>query len=52
MEQAEIRQGIAQRIIAADTLAWTEGMAEWKPANSVPELASLFSMTPPPIPGK
>jgi len=28
--------------VTADTLVWTEGMAEWQAAGSVPELAPLF----------
>ncbi len=33
-----------------ETLVWKEGMASWATAGSVPELASLFSATPPPLP--
>ena len=33
-----------------DTLAWTQGMAEWKPAGEVQELSGLFGAAPPPLP--
>jgi membrane protease subunit (stomatin/prohibitin family) len=32
------------------TLVWKPGMAQWTRAGEVPELASLFTNTPPPIP--
>ena len=37
------------------TLAWTQGMAQWAPAETIPELKSLFStktQEPPPIPSE
>ncbi|MGN0213574.1 MAG: CD225/dispanin family protein [Muribaculaceae bacterium] len=33
------------------TLVWTEGMPEWKPANTVAELTPLFQGTTPPAMG-
>ena len=36
--------------INASVLIWTQGMPQWATAGSIPELAGLFSMTPPPIP--
>lgn len=41
----------AQRSFTADTLVWKQGMANWLPAGSVPELSGVFSQMPPPIPG-
>ncbi|MBT2224603.1 SPFH domain-containing protein [Nonomuraea sp. NEAU-A123] len=32
------------------SLVWKAGMAQWAPAGDVPELASLLSSTPPPLP--
>jgi membrane protease subunit (stomatin/prohibitin family) len=36
--------------IAADTLVWKAGMAQWAPARQVPELAEILRNTPPPLP--
>ena len=36
--------------INASVLVWAQGMPQWVTAGSVPELASLFMATPPPIP--
>ena len=41
---------IAAGQIARDTLVWRPGMAQWQPAESVPELQSAFAQTPPPLP--
>ncbi len=46
---AQITQGVANGEVTPTTLVWTDGMAAWSPANTVPALASLFS-TPPPMP--
>ena len=35
--------------LTRDTLVWKQGMAQWTPAGSVSELASVFN-PPPPIP--
>ncbi|MBU3029999.1 SPFH domain-containing protein [Paracoccus marinaquae] len=34
-----------------ETLVWTPGQDGWRPADDVPELAQLFTMMPPPLPG-
>jgi membrane protease subunit (stomatin/prohibitin family) len=34
-----------------ETLVWTPGQDGWKSADDVPELAQLFTMMPPPLPG-
>jgi membrane protease subunit (stomatin/prohibitin family) len=47
---AQLAQGVAAGQIAADTLVWTNGMAEWQPAGQVPALANLFKAAPPPLP--
>lgn len=36
--------------INASVLVWAQGMPQWVTAGSVPELASLFAQTPPPMP--
>ena len=36
--------------ISASVLVWAQGMPQWVTACSVPELASLFMATPPPMP--
>ncbi|MDX5459597.1 SPFH domain-containing protein [Micromonospora tulbaghiae] len=36
--------------LAADTLVWRAGMAQWQPAGQVPELASVLASVPPPLP--
>ncbi|MDP7726851.1 SPFH domain-containing protein [Mycobacterium sp. TY813] len=45
-----LRPFVASGQLTRDTVVWTEGMANWAPASSVPALQSLFS-TPPPLPG-
>lgn len=36
--------------LSPDTLVWRDGMAQWARAGDQPELKSLFSATPPPLP--
>lgn len=36
--------------VTKDQLVWKAGMANWAPANTLPELASYFNNTPPPVP--
>ena len=36
--------------LTRQTLVWTEGMAEWKPAAQVADLGELFTESPPPLP--
>jgi membrane protease subunit (stomatin/prohibitin family) len=36
--------------LTRETLVWKEGMAQWTKAGEVPELSSLFSAVPPPLP--
>ena len=36
--------------IKSDTLVWTEGLSDWKPAKEVDELKNLMSKPPPPPP--
>jgi hypothetical protein len=36
--------------LTAQTLVWTQGMAQWTPAGQVPALAQIFANVPPPLP--
>jgi hypothetical protein len=38
--EAQLRQFIASRVVTAETLVWTEGMANWQKAGDVPGLFS------------
>ena len=40
------REQLLTRGLRPDTIVWTEGMAQWQRADSIPELASLFVATP------
>ena len=37
--------------LSRETLVWTEGMANWAPAQDVDGVARLFGAAPPPLPG-
>jgi hypothetical protein len=45
----QIQAGIANGQVGPGTLVWTQGMAAWAPASTVPALQALFA-TPPPMP--
>ncbi len=36
--------------LTRQTLVWTQGMAQWTPAEQVPALAGIFANVPPPLP--
>jgi membrane protease subunit (stomatin/prohibitin family) len=36
--------------LTAQSLVWSQGMAQWTPAGQVPALAEIFAKIPPPIP--
>jgi membrane protease subunit (stomatin/prohibitin family) len=46
---AQLQAGLANNQINPTTLVWSQGMAAWAPANTVPALQALFA-TPPPMP--
>ncbi|MDR3680049.1 MAG: SPFH domain-containing protein [Flavipsychrobacter sp.] len=46
---AQVQQMIQNRTLKRDTLMWKAGMAGWAAADSISELAALFSNMPPPI---
>ncbi|HKT02945.1 MAG TPA: DUF4339 domain-containing protein, partial [Rugosimonospora sp.] len=41
---------VAGGALTPATLVWKAGLPQWTPAAQVPELASLFATTPPPLP--
>lgn len=45
----QMQQGIQGGQVTGQTLVWSQGMAAWAPALTVPELQALFA-TPPPMP--
>ncbi len=45
-----LKQLVSNSQIDGSTLVWKQGMANWTAASTVPEVASLFNATPPPIP--
>ncbi len=47
-----IRNQVVSGAIARNTLIWKQGMANWAPAEQVPEVAALFAAAPPPLPGQ
>ena len=49
-DMATLQRQAATGELSRITLVWKPGMAQWVKAGEVPELAPLFSNTPPPIP--
>ena len=47
---AELRSHIEAGDLTRDTLVWTKGMDDWKPARDVAPIAALFDAVPPPLP--
>jgi membrane protease subunit (stomatin/prohibitin family) len=46
---AALRELLAAGKLSRDTLAWKTGMSAWQAAGVCPDLAALFSQTPPPL---
>lgn len=46
----QVQAGIANGQVGPGTLVWSQGMAAWAPANTVPALQPSFA-APPPMPG-
>jgi membrane protease subunit (stomatin/prohibitin family) len=42
LDLAALRERIAAKTLATDSLVWRDGMAQWAPAGSVAEVAALF----------
>jgi hypothetical protein len=49
-DHGTLRSMVAQGTLGADTLVWTQGMASWQAASTVPSLAPILASAPPPIP--
>lgn len=47
--EAQLRAFIARRTVTADTLVWSEGMADWQKAGDIPGLMSGGGSAPPAI---
>jgi membrane protease subunit (stomatin/prohibitin family) len=47
---AELTQQARRGTLTRATLVWRAGMAQWLPADQVPELAGVLASTPPPLP--
>ena len=46
---AQLQQMVQQQQITPDTLVWTQGMAGWEAAKTVPSISPLFGAVPPPL---
>lgn len=49
-DEATLARYAADGTLRAATLVWRGGMAEWRAASDVPQVASLLGATPPPLP--
>jgi membrane protease subunit (stomatin/prohibitin family) len=49
-DQAGLAAQVSGGALTPATLVWRAGMAQWTPAQQVPELAGLFGAVPPPLP--
>src|SRR5262245_11474969 len=49
-DQATLAQYAAAGTLNAGTLVWQRGMAAWRAASDVPQVAALFADAPPPLP--
>jgi membrane protease subunit (stomatin/prohibitin family) len=49
-DAATLAQKARDGQLSRSTLVWKQGMANWTPAENVPDLANLFGHTPPPLP--
>jgi len=47
---ADLSAKVAAGQLSRQTLVWKQGMAQWVPAETVAELASIFASVPPPLP--
>jgi membrane protease subunit (stomatin/prohibitin family) len=47
-----LKQMVTQGQMNKETLVWKEGMDQWAPAGSAPDLINLFGAAPPPLPQK
>lgn len=47
----QLKEQILKNKLTPVTFAWKAGMSDWKAANEIEEIKSLFNNVPPPIPG-
>ncbi len=52
VSDAEFRGKLANGEIGAADMVWREGMSDWLPVSSVPELAAIISSQRPPLAGQ
>jgi len=46
----ELKAMVADGRLRRDTLVWSQGLDDWRPAGQVPELAGHLAAVPPPLP--
>ncbi|MCY2985688.1 MAG: SPFH domain-containing protein [Planctomycetota bacterium] len=46
----QMMSGVSRSEVTTETLVWTAGMPAWLPAGQVPQLASIFALSPPAVP--
>src|SRR6266511_2051327 len=49
-DRAALAEQVRGGVITPATLVWKQGLAQWVPAQQVPELADIFGSVPPPLP--
>jgi membrane protease subunit (stomatin/prohibitin family) len=49
-DMGQLQAKVSSGALTRKTLVWKQGMANWLPAESVPELQPLFAVMPPPLP--
>lgn len=50
VSETDVVAKLLRRELSPDDLGWTEGVADWRPLRSFPELATPFPPAPPPNP--
>lgn len=50
LSPAELSRLISEKRVTKETYVWKPGMAEWRLAETLPEVLRLVALTPPPIP--
>lgn len=46
----QMMSGVSRSEVTPETLVWTAGMPAWQAAGQVPQLASIFALSAPPVP--
>lgn len=50
LKEQDFSNLVAQHKVSKDTLAWTPGMANWKPIEEIPSMLQIIALAPPPLP--